>query len=832
MRNPEIRPSEINQGTVKELIRHAEGETPLVRVIEDTHTGTAKAQFALRLSGVDYEGDNNNSTSTNNTGPCTSMRYISSILDGLKGSQSIEVLCSVTRKSVGGLQNEWKIVGTASETGKERSIKDAIGLFESVNVVLKTMKSEYQFTAVNDSHEFETDRDNYPWSTTIEPADNVTVLEKNRRPIGFLVPESVSQEEVSIVLPMQPRKHIQGYLDSLYCGAPARPKNVRLILSIAPIELDTTEQTAIERILNGLKTGRRIVRRTDGGKEEEFENQTQIAKSIALLEPWAKYPSGYRVHCRVDADKPIPESLLSMIGKDVFHDCRVCVRPTSIADQKEHTATADEKQSVSVINLSGCFHKTAVPVPLFPSAKTLAESGFRRQYGSIARTGTSDGILLGRCGSDAWSDSVCYPRGDRAKHCYIIGASGTGKSTLLYQMIMQDIKNGEGVTLIDPHGDLYTQVLGSIPTERWGDTVIVNPCDFEYAVGINFLECSNSPYQSVEMNFIINEMIRIIDRLYDLKVTGGPMFEAYMRNSIALLLEADQGSATLIDVPRIFEDDNFREALIKRCQNQLVTNFWTKQALRACGDASLSNIAPYITSKLNQFTTNALLRPIIGQPVSTINFRNILDEGKILLVNLSKGLVGELDTQLLGMLIIGKIFSSAMGRIAVPVEERRRMFLYVDEFQNFTTDTVAHLLSESRKFGICLTLANQNLSQLATGHGRNNVLDSVLGNVGTILMFRMGVLDVEKMQPYVKPSFTARDLQELPDFHAIARMLVHNFPQRPFVFNTVAMTEKAHSQNLPEDIMDILRKCYSKPTREVEQEITARLAGGIFDNNS
>ncbi len=800
MRNVEINSDEINQETVKEFMRHEGGAVPFVRVIEDDDRGTVKAQFALRLTGVDYRGNYNNGTSTNNADRYTSMRYISSILDGLRGSQSLEILCSIARKPGGGPQNEWKIVGTARETTNERTIKGAIGLFESVDVVPKTMKSEYQFAPVNDDQGFETEGGDYMLSTTIKPTD-VTISEKDRRPIGFLTHEPASHEQTSVVLPMPPSKHIHGYLDSLYCSAPGGIKNARLILSITPVLLGTTEQATIERMLNGLETGRRIMHRIDDGKEEELESQAQIAEVIGSLEPWAKDPSGYRVCCRVHADRPLPASLLSMIGKEVFPDCRVYLRPTGITGQKEHAIVPDESQPVPAVNLGGCFHKTFAPVPLFPSAKVLAESGFRRQYGSGTHPGTSDGILLGRNGLDARADGVYHPRGDRAKHCYIIGASGTGKSTLLYNMIMQDIENGEGVALIEPHGDLYAQVLESIPMNRYNDVVIVNPCDSANCVGINFLECGNSPYRSVEMNFIINEMIRIVDRLYDLGKTGGPMFEQYMRNTLALLMEADPENATLIDVPRVFEDDDFREGLIAKCRNQLVRNFWTKQALRVGGDASLSNMAPYITSKLNQFTTNALLRPIIGQPVSAISFRNILDEGKILLVNLSKGLLGELDTQLLGMLIIGKIFSSAMGRVAVPIERRRRMFLYIDEFGSFVTDTVAHLLSESRKFGISLILANQNFSQLAAGHSRNNVLDSVLGNISTLIMFRMGVPDAEKMQPYVKPDFTMGDLQELPDFHVIARMLVHNFPQKPFVFNTMAMNVKKKSGGPPRSLI-------------------------------
>lgn len=821
MRDVELGVIGADREPVIEFVRPAGGEAPLVRVIEDVGSKRVKAQFALKLSGVDYRGNTIEGIAMKNADKNSSMRYVSSLLDGLRGSQAVEVVCSITRSPGQGARNEWKITGTTEKSGKDESVNETVSLFESVNVVLKTMKNEYQFSTVNDREGFKDDAGGYPWSAVIEPV-TMTVVEKDRRPIGFITQKQDISGRESVSLPILPGRRANEYLDSLYCGASGGLKNMHLALCITPVSLNAIQQASVEGILKKLKDGGRVVCRGDKGKEEELESQAQRMKVIASLEPWVKDPIGYRVSCMVSSDRPLPASLLSMIGKEVFNDCHVTLRCAGLTEEEMRCTNRQEDLDAVTVDLGGCIHKSLARVPLFPSARVLAESGFRRQYCGSTYTFASDGILLGRCGTDSRADSVYYPRGDRAKHCYIIGASGTGKSTLLYHMIMQDIENGEGVTLIDPHGDLYSQVLGSIPKGRYGDVVLVNPCDFEYATGINFLECSNTLYRSVETNFIINEMIRIFDRLYDLRQTGGPIFEQYMRNALALIMDADPENGTLIDVPLIFEDRDFRKKLIEKCRNHMVKNFWNKQALQAGGEASLSNIAPYITSKLNQFTTNALLRPIIGQPRSTINFRTILDEGKILLVNLSKGLLGEMDTMLLGMLVIGKIFSSAMGRVAVPMEQRRQMFLYVDEFQNFTTDSVAHLLSESRKFGISLTLANQNLTQLASGYGRNNILDSVLGNVGTMLMFRMGVLDAERMAPYVKPTYGPADLQELPDFHTITRMLVHNVPQRPFVFNTVAMNEQRSSRDLPE-MIDHLRRRYSTPSAEVEARICARL---------
>jgi Type IV secretion-system coupling protein DNA-binding domain len=325
-----------------------------------------------------------------------------------------------------------------------------------------------------------------------------------------------------------------------------------------------------------------------------------------------------------------------------------------------------------------------------------------------------------------------------------LGATGTGKSSLLHSMLMQDIEGGAGVYLLDPHGNLYHEVCEVVPPRRINDVILIEPADVERAVGLNFLEY-HGPYPQAEMNFIANELIRIFDRLYDLRQTGGPMFELYMRNALFLVMDNDIEGGTLMDIPLLFEDDKYRSRRIEHCRNPHTVGFWRGQAERAGGETSLKNMAPYITSKLNQFTCNGLLRPIIGQPQSTVTFRECMDRGRIVLVNLSKGRLGEFDTRLLGMLVIGKLFQAALQRVDVPASKRRPFFLYVDEVQNFTTDTVGHLFAEARKFGLCLTLANQTLGQVGGGGYHPNLIETILGNVGSLILFRLRAPDAEKL---------------------------------------------------------------------------------------
>jgi len=252
-------------------------------------------------------------------------------------------------------------------------------------------------------------------------------------------------------------------------------------------------------------------------------------------------------------------------------------------------------------------------------------------------------------------------------------------------------------------------------------------------------------------------MLAIFERLYDMRIAGGPIFETYMRNAMLLVLENELTDQTLLDVPLVFMDSEFREKLKSRCSNWAVTRFWNDIAEKASRDHSLSEMAPYIVSKLNRFTTNAVLTPIIGQSKSSIDFRRGMDESRIVLVNLAKGLLGGLDCHLLGMLILGRIYLAAMARAAVPENERTRWYLYVDEAQNFVTDTIAHLLAETRKFGLVVTLANQTIDQLATNPGLENVAATVLGNVAVT-----GFLSEPRYVASIKaPDFNARELMKI-----------------------------------------------------------------------
>lgn len=403
---------------------------------------------------------------------------------------------------------------------------------------------------------------------------------------------------------------------------------------------------------------------------------------------------------------------------------------------------------------------------------------------------------------------------DRRRHIYIVGQTGTGKSTLMTNMVVDDIRQGKGVAIIDPHGDLIEMILGLIPEKRSDEVIVFDPSDRRRPLGINMLEYDfNRPE---EKTFIVNEMQSIFNKLF-LPETMGPMFEQYMRNALLLLMEdAPNESATLMEVARVFTDADFRARKLSRITNPIVVDFWEKEAIKAGGEAALANMTPYITSKFNNFTSNDYMRPIIGQFKSAFSFREVMDKGKILLVNLSKGRIGEINANLLGMIITGKILMAALSRVDLPGEKRRDFNLYIDEFQNFTTDSIATILSEARKYALNLTMAHQFIAQLT-----EKIRDAVFGNVGSIIAFRVGAQDAEFLVKQFEPVFNENDLVNIDNFNAYAKILIGGETSNPFNIKTLA--PERGSREIADKIKEISRSCYGRERQEVEEEVLKRL---------
>lgn len=406
---------------------------------------------------------------------------------------------------------------------------------------------------------------------------------------------------------------------------------------------------------------------------------------------------------------------------------------------------------------------------------------------------------------------------DRFRHLYTIGKSGSGKSTLLVNMCVQDIQQGKGVCYIDPHGDDVDHILSCVPKSRAEDVVYFDPADLDRPFGLNMLEYN--PEYPEQKTFAVNELLKIFDRLYDLKATGGPMFEYYMRNALLLIMDSPETGSTLLEVPKVFSDDDFRNMKLKLCKTQVVKDFWLNEALKAGGESSLANMVPYITSKLTPFITNDYVRPIVGQQKSSFNIRDVMDTNKILLLKLSKGRIGDINAYLLGMVLVGKILMSAMSRVDQSKEDRQDFFLYIDEFQNFLTDSINAILSEARKYGLSLNIAHQFLGQL-NQKGDTSIRDAIFGNVGSLAIFRIGSDDAKEFEKEFTPTFGEYDLINVPAYQAFVKLLIDGTASKPFNMRTYPPPDG--NKKLGDLIKQLSTLTYGRDRKIVEEEIRIR----------
>ncbi|MFH1978793.1 MAG: type IV secretory system conjugative DNA transfer family protein [Patescibacteria group bacterium] len=426
---------------------------------------------------------------------------------------------------------------------------------------------------------------------------------------------------------------------------------------------------------------------------------------------------------------------------------------------------------------------------------------------------SKEGVLLGKNNFRDSETNIYLASEDRRRHLYLIGQTGTGKSALMKNMVVQDIKKGNGVCFIDPHGSDIQDVLGQIPEERWEDVIYFDPSDVTRPFGLNMLEYD--PAHPEQKTFIVNELLEIFDKLYDMSTAGGPMFEQYFRNATLLVMEDPESGNTLLEISRILSDKQFRDYKLSKCNNPVLKNFWTEMAEKAGGEASLQNIVPYITSKFDTFLSNEIMRPIIAQEKSSFNFRNMMDNNKILLVNLSKGKLGDLNANLLGMVIVGKLFMAAMSRVDVPENERKDFYFYIDEFQNITTKTISMILSEARKYRLDLTIAHQFIGQLD-----EDIKKAVFGNVGSIGVFRIGKEDAEFLAKHFEPVFSEEDLMNLANYNAYLKLLVNGETSMPF--NTETFSPGESLADTASKVKEISALKYGRPLSQVESEINKR----------
>lgn len=404
---------------------------------------------------------------------------------------------------------------------------------------------------------------------------------------------------------------------------------------------------------------------------------------------------------------------------------------------------------------------------------------------------------------------------DRRRHMYMIGKTGMGKSTLLENMIIQDIQNGKGLAVVDPHGDLVEKVINYIPSHRVNDVIYFNPSDMDHPIAFNILEQVSAEYK----NLVSNGLVGVFKKIW--ADSWGPRLEYILINSILALLE--HPGSTLLGVTRMLVDSQYRKRVLKSVKDPVVKAFWITEYNNYSEKFRNEAISP-IQNKVGQFLSSSLIRNIVGQTKSTINMREIMDSGKILLMNLSKGRIGEENAALLGAMMITKIQLAAMSRVDITEKERRDFFLYVDEFQNFSTEAFAGILSEARKYRLDLIMAHQYIEQLS-----DEVRAAVFGNVGTLIAFRVGATDAEALEMEFQPTFMQEHCVTLPSFHIYLRLMIDGVASEPFSATTLPPV--SGENNNAATVISTSRERYARNRVVVEEKI-ARWAGVMEDAES
>ncbi len=467
---------------------------------------------------------------------------------------------------------------------------------------------------------------------------------------------------------------------------------------------------------------------------------------------------------------------------------------------------------LNTVELATLFH--------LPDQNSIPTSQVKRQMSKQVDGPTQvmdEGFLLGYNEFRGIKKQIRLSTNDRRRHTYIIGQTGTGKSVLLENLAYQDMMDGKGFAFVDPHGDSAESLLGKVPKERVEDIIYFNPGDMTNPVGLNMFEFEHPD----QKDFLVQEAINMLYGLYDPGHTGivGPRLEHIFRNC-ALLLMADPAGGTFIDIPKVLIDDEFRNRKLKYVTDRTVLDFWTKEFPASQKSNEAGEVISWVVSKFGPFISNDSMRNIIGQTKSGFNLRDIMDNKKILLVNLSKGKMGELNSKLLGIIFVMKFQAAAMGRANVPEQDRIDFSLYVDEFQNFATESFESILSEARKYRLNLILGNQFMTQLT-----DKIREAIIGNVGTVISGRIGITDAEILEKKFKPTFEAEDLAKLPNYQSITSVMIHNVPSAPFSMSFVAPMGQVNP-NLVDALKKLSAAKYGKPRAMVEKEITERLGSG------
>jgi hypothetical protein len=454
----------------------------------------------------------------------------------------------------------------------------------------------------------------------------------------------------------------------------------------------------------------------------------------------------------------------------------------------------------------------------FPDQRSIPTSQLERQGSKQVdgpRNMSEDGLLMGYNVFRGVKKPIRLSLEDRRRHMYVVGQTGVGKSVYLENLALQDMLAGRGFAFVDPHGDTAEKLLAMVPRERTEDVIYFSPAEMEYPMGLNLFEFEDATQQ----DFLIQEAINMLYKLYDPQHQGiiGPRYEHWFRMAAKTVMANPEGG-TFIDIPKVFTDNKYAKDLLKHVKDQVVLDFWNKEMAQT-SDYHKSEVLGWFVSKFGAFMANDMMRNIVGQSKSAFDLRDIMDNKKILLVNLSKGRTGELNSKLLGMIFVMKFQAAAMARANIPEDQRQDFCLYVDEFQNFSTDSFATILSEARKYRLNLIVANQFTTQLT-----DEIRDAVFGNVGSIVSFRVGSdADADSLSKKFAPVFDREDVLRIPNYNTVTQILIGGIPTQPFSMMTLAPLGNPNME-LSKALRQLSAAKFGRPKAVVEKEIFGRLA--------
>lgn len=562
-------------------------------------------------------------------------------------------------------------------------------------------------------------------------------------------------------------------------------------------------------------------------EREKEKGQKELSNSqleeIKMIEEKTKYP-GFEVLIRIIASTGVHSRSEALVGGvvsafaqfdlangngfkyNILKDSRTLAKEfiLRLFPQKKNSDILNGMELATIYHLPS---QNVIPT-------SQVERQLMKQVDGPAKL-TDEGLLLGVNEFRGNKKQIRLSTDDRRRHTYVIGQTGMGKSVLLCNLAYQDMMDGKGFAFIDPHGDAVEDILSKVPPERIDDVIYFDPGDVERPIGMNMFEFQTED----QKDFIVQEGINMLYSLYDPGHTGifGPRGEHMFRNA-ALLLMSDPEGATFIDIPKVFIDPEFVKEKLKYVTDKNVYDYWTKEFPASQKSNDAGEVTTWFVSKWGPFLSNTMMRNVLGQTKSGFNIREVMDGRKILLVNLSKGKLGELNSKLLGMIFVMKFQTAAMSRVDTPEKERKDFCLFVDEFQNFSTESFESILSEARKFRLNLVLANQFMTQLT-----DKIREGILGNVGTILCGRIGITDAEMMEKAFSPVFNAEDLTKQPNHHAVAKVLMFGLPASPFTMSLVPPMGDRNN-DLLESLRGYSAMKYARSRAEVNQEIERRLS--------